>query len=106
MNHSNRPCSTWRWGEKKKHKALLASVASTTAPASTNFHTLNIYFEARCVCRWLCLRRGRSWFSIVLTFSFILLITTKDKRLGGLCAMIIARVNFKLFSPSGIVTFL
>lgn len=54
MNHSNRPGSTWGWGEKKKHKALVASVTST-APSSANFHTLNIYFDAHCVCRRLFL---------------------------------------------------
>jgi hypothetical protein len=71
--------------QKKKHKSLPASVAAAAA-ASSNFHTLNIYLGAVCVCG--C----RRWFSIVFTFSIILLISTKDKRLGGLCGMIIAGV--------------
>jgi hypothetical protein len=45
MNHTNTQGSTLEGGEqKKKHKALLASVAPNAAAA--NFHTLNIYFDS------------------------------------------------------------
>jgi hypothetical protein len=55
MNHTNRQGSTWeRGGEKKKHKALLASVApNAAAAAAANFHTLNIYFDSLLVRRCL-----------------------------------------------------
>lgn len=102
VNRANIPGSTLRRGQKKKHKSLLASVVSAAA-ASANFHTLNIYFHSLCVCRFSVVVYSPQ--SLLSASYFLLLQKIKD----FWCLVCYDNgwgVNFKLCSPSGMMTFL